>query len=191
MPHLFERRAMFDIESRIGPALALSRRNKMRDRTTDINIHLQQEARLRKLVDDERSKSTLQIHFIDVGQWVDVPAGAAGIVKPYMHDEYHGCSEAEIRAFWKRVYCRMLKSHPWFITIDDNISNLDAGLLKDTCRASHRIQFQLVMSRFWSQTAPWELADAVQTQQQATRLAAMRLTWNVLQLQESDCLMWH
>jgi hypothetical protein len=49
-PHLFDRTILLELESVLAPELRATRRNRFRNVRTDINVHMQQEARFARLV---------------------------------------------------------------------------------------------------------------------------------------------
>jgi hypothetical protein len=92
-PHLFQRKAMFDIDRQLASALNISRRNKVRNEASDINIHLQQEARLRSLSNSETSN--IRIENIPVTFWLEPRASltdrpSAKQSQMYMQEEFTG-----------------------------------------------------------------------------------------------------
>ena len=84
---------MFDIDRQLAEALNISRRNKVRNENSDINIHLQQEARLRSLSNSETSNN-IRIENIPVAYWLEP---RTSLMSPnvkqsqmYMQDEFTG-----------------------------------------------------------------------------------------------------
>ena len=85
---------MYDIERQLGEALNISRRNKVRNAVTDINVHLQQEARLRSF--SNSANSNIRIERVEVAYWLEqtIPPGhvLAQQSQAYMQEEFTGTS---------------------------------------------------------------------------------------------------
>jgi hypothetical protein len=150
-PHLWVRDDMYAIEAALASELSVSRRNRFRTLRSDINMHLQYEARLKSA--RHRDARHVNVKSIDVATWGGMWPGTSTRERFYRPFAFQECHDPhKIATFWAQIACHLSTRAAIFITIDDDLpSNASPDCIKQ-----HRSYFYRLMQELWTRPAPWE-----------------------------------
>ena len=155
IPHLWERRILYEIEETLADPIATCRRNKWRDPDTDVSMNIQYESWL--LAESNKRTPTERI-VVDLP--IDFPDSQTG--KPRYMYSYLPAPDVRLPlefAIYKpqldaeyRNLDRMLGEQAQFIALEDDLTALD-----DKVREYHRSRLESLMAKHWPNVAPWEI----------------------------------
>ena len=147
MPHLWERRVLYAVEAILASHLAVMRRSRVRNVTTDVNIHVHYES-WRAMMALRGEPGELRI----------VSRATKGLRvrgRPgYMFSVFDNGCESQ---FYGKLDAMMMETvRPLFVAVDDD-------LLQPTDRiiAYNRERLTAWFQRNWPDAGPWELRDRV------------------------------
>ena len=165
IPHLWERRIMYEVESRISEQLAACRRNHLRSSWSDVNIHLQYEAwRVKHQVDTSEPRvvraSAISGWTMHYGTQIARGIRTAGRSpqRPTLW-LFNILTNSRTVTYYEELDSQMSSSsRPMFVTIDDHLKGVS-----ETVLAFHRERLGAFYERHWPSSigAPWEIEGAV------------------------------
>jgi hypothetical protein len=143
VPHLWCVPHMRMLETQLGAYLERARRNRFRNRTTDLTWHVQYEAFLRHMSYKQGPKPHRTLHVMDrtTVDW-----------EGYQHETFSDCTTNGTLAFYASVNHTWTVNRPQFFAMEDD---LPVGA-SPQCVALHRDHLQRLFVRQWPYVAPWE-----------------------------------
>ncbi len=166
IPHLWQRRVMFEIEQKLAEPIAVCRRNKWRDADTDVSMNIQYESWL--LAESNRRTRT-ERHVADLPverrPWENrfkpfhatlpfylyrtIPAPDTQKTDDRLLD--FATYKAQLDADYRNLD-KLLEAHPQFIALEDDLKTADEDEME-----YHRTQLVALMTKHWPTAAPWEI----------------------------------
>jgi len=136
VPRMYKKNIMMEVERHIEPWLTQSRKNRLRNLSSDVMIHLQYESFLRTMHKEIRITDVTQPKY-DV--YVFVMRGNRDSASSYVS-----------------LQDKIDRFRPRFVTIDDDLKQPSKELLDFHIGGLCRL-----MKRQWSNRAPWELSHTI------------------------------
>ena len=147
IPHLWERRVLFDIERTMNdPHLKQTRQTKFRDPNTDITMHLQYES---WLIQHQHLPGEYKVKAISASDHRTPNLDTGRPSEPF----YTYVIFDNTALFKYKQWSEQLRTHPpQFFTIDDDLKTTNEQVLQ-----LHRQQLHSLFETHWPWKAPWEL----------------------------------
>ncbi len=159
MPHLWSRAGMAAVETKLAAELAIARRNKFRNNTIDVSMHLHYEARRR----NQSRVPPLPVGVrksipVNVLEWVD-PIHKSN---PYVFAVFQQCQHLQLRQFFAHLECQMQLYNPQFVTLDDGLEmNPRDSQNAPNCLRDVQVFVNGFFRKHWPDPAPWEITATV------------------------------
>jgi hypothetical protein len=162
-PHLWEKRALLKIEETLSKQIAACRRNRFRDPTIDVTMHLQYEALLRSEWAHSKISPVSRLKRLPLEDGhvpLRVEPLALERTRQYLWSTFTTASDPHVEVNVRKISVQYLKMEkqmqyrPLFFGVDD-----DLKLASEAEFALHRRYFTEFMRKHWHVQAPWELTN--------------------------------
>lgn len=141
VPHLWERRVLREVEARLAPQFAVSRRNRLRDARSDVSMHRMYEAWLLSA-----AASNMR------GEVAVVPRSITKSAQYFYVVFDNNLKPAADEAAFKKLLEKFRRDKPRFVGLEDDLHEPTPEQI-----AWHLEKMTLIMKLIAPQPAPWEL----------------------------------